>query len=160
MENPWYGKFFRDPIYRKPLIFATVVTVLLSTAVMVNKRFLSHPSFPKRSRLSLRCYDDMPSTNSDETWGDVDTWENNRRNQTVKMYIHLQMFNSSPFKDAGLEDDPASCLRQGTLLKTNMAGGKITMFKRRYIFKWLFLYCHVNFRGSKFSVANCQTSRE
>ena len=62
----------------------------------------------------------------------MDTWENNRRNQTVKMYIHLQMFNSSPLKDAFLEDDPASFLRDGTLLKTNMAGWKITMFKRRY----------------------------
>ena len=29
---------------------------------------------------------------------------------------------------------------------------KITMFSRRYVFKWLFFHCHVGFRGSNFFI--------
>ena len=35
--------------------------------------------------------------------------------------------------------------------KTNMTMWKITIFNRKYIFKWLILHCHVSFLGCKFS---------
>ena len=34
-----------------------------------------------------------------------------------------------------------------TLPKSNMTGWKITIFKRRYIFKWLVFHCHVSELG-------------
>ena len=34
-----------------------------------------------------------------------------------------------------------------TFQKTNRWQWKITIFNRRYIFKWLFFHCHVSFRG-------------
>ena len=41
-----------------------------------------------------------------------------------------------------------SCSR-GTHAKNNMASWKITLFNRRYIFKWLVFHCHVSFLGGR-----------
>ena len=37
----------------------------------------------------------------------------------------------------------------GAPLKTKMTGWEITIFNRRYIFKWLFFHCHVSFWGCR-----------
>ena len=44
---------------------------------------------------------------------------------------------------------PASCEKREKKHPENMAGWKITMLNRRYIFKWLFFHCHVSFLGRK-----------
>lgn len=101
--------FWGDSYSKKHTDFCKCSYIPLSTAAMV-ERFLSPSVVSLEPVLNLRCYDDMPSTNSDETWGDVDTWKNNRRNRNgndsiISIYTQ-KMFVSSPLKDYDLEDDP------------------------------------------------------
>ena len=66
------------------------------------------------------------------------------------MFFQTQFFitahNISPLLDARKRTD---FFPDSTVPKTNLAGWKITMFNRKYIFKTWIFHCHVSFRGGK-----------